>query len=432
MNPEITFHYANRNHIGYGIHALSLDKYLQKIGVRTLRGFESPDEITNTVCWVAVPSHADSWKDGQHVAIYTMWEGTRVPETFLETLAEFHTVIVPSHDNLRSFSEHHDNVHLCLEGIDPDDWYYVERTPPSTEFRFLFSGAGERKGGDLALKAFKLAFPTPPEQGPIPTLYMKAKNPEPWMVGDNVKLVTGVLDQDDLLALYETAHCYVQPSRGEGFGLQPMQAMAQGCPTILTDAHGHASFAHLGIPIPATLTKAGYFIYGDAGQWWEPDLDALVEAMRDVYFNYEDALLKAKISAEEIAEHWTWETTARRFLEILHDPMTTPYTGSGKTVTPTSSLYPVRVSRPWGAEIAGQTYYFTPGTTYYERADVKRAMMDLGVLHPDCMNEGGLHPEQVRRIAGESAANAYCPTCHQRLNSQPTAADDLLEAVSHL
>ena len=61
------------------------------------------------------------------------------------------------------------------------------------------------------------------------------------------------------LDLYRSCHAYLQPSRGEGFGLQPLQALALGRPTILTNAHGHASFAHLGIPLDSTMQKAAYF-----------------------------------------------------------------------------------------------------------------------------------------------------------------------------
>ena len=41
---------------------------------------------------------------------------------------------------------------------------------------------------------------------------------------------------DQEVDLFAEAHCYLAPSKGEGWGLCPHQAIAQGCPTVLTDA----------------------------------------------------------------------------------------------------------------------------------------------------------------------------------------------------
>ncbi len=131
--------------------------------------------------------------------------------------------------------------------------------------------------------------------------------------------MNGKLPPEEEIALYEMAHCYLQPSRGEGFGLQPLQAIAQGIPTILTDAHGHASFSHLGWGIGSKPVKAAYFIYGDAGEWWEPDLDDLCDRMRWMYDNWTEATITAAYASDVVAEQFTWKHTAEKFIGMFDD-----------------------------------------------------------------------------------------------------------------
>jgi glycosyltransferase involved in cell wall biosynthesis len=47
---------------------------------------------------------------------------------------------------------------------------------------------------------------------------------------------TGYIGDDDLAALYEGALCLAFPSKTEGFGIPPLEAMAKGCPVISSNA----------------------------------------------------------------------------------------------------------------------------------------------------------------------------------------------------
>jgi glycosyltransferase involved in cell wall biosynthesis len=48
-------------------------------------------------------------------------------------------------------------------------------------------------------------------------------------------IFTGYLTDPELRALYQSALCFVFPSLYEGFGLPPLEAMACGCPVIVSD-----------------------------------------------------------------------------------------------------------------------------------------------------------------------------------------------------
>lgn len=63
-------------------------------------------------------------------------------------------------------------------------------------------------------------------------------------ISKNVRLV-GFVPEEDLVALYNLAGVYVQPSIYEGFGLPVLEAMASGCPVAASFA---ASLAEIGGP----------------------------------------------------------------------------------------------------------------------------------------------------------------------------------------
>ncbi|WP_172200212.1 glycosyltransferase [Saccharibacillus qingshengii] len=53
-------------------------------------------------------------------------------------------------------------------------------------------------------------------------------------LGDNVRHV-GYVEDEELRTLYDSASCFVFPSFYEGFGFPPLEAMACGCPVVVSD-----------------------------------------------------------------------------------------------------------------------------------------------------------------------------------------------------
>lgn len=463
---ELTFLYAYGTQIGYARMATLMAEEMTRRGVdiynddghfaytqdmkdseRKLRGFDGPfrrmkESRTNAMCLASVPTHyAGKW-DGQHTSILTMWEAMRLPESFRDTLHEFDMMLVPSWHNRDLFGEYHDNVQLLLLGVDPTRWFYEPPPPPGPFFNFLISGAGQipapgstdpgpRKGVDVAYRAFRTVFKDLDRFDPQPRLHIKAMAGIGDYYGRNIDHHTGRLTDDAEVDLYRSAHCYVQPSRGEGFGLQPLQAMANGLPTILTNAHGHESYAHLGIPIGWTPSKANYFIYGDAGEWWEPNLEEVCEAMWDVYNNYDVHAAKAKESAAVIARDWTWSNTVDTFLHHLGPQMGDPYVGDGSWIDARPQLYKIVTTVDKLYESAGRTLYFRKGVEYWDRADIKRLVFENGALDPCCLtgDDHGLAEIQVLQLDKYRADREHCPTCHQQLNTLPTEADAIFEEL---
>lgn len=768
--------------IGYGRLGVQLARAIADRGVDVYDHLPKPEDpdplpgfrskITGTALWVSVPGHLDGWWDGQHLAIFTMWEATHLPESFRENLHHFDTVFVPSEQNLELFSRWHPNVHLTYLGVDPTAWHYTPRQTPEREFSFLCGGSGPRKGTDLAYRAFLTLWGREGSwgDGPVPTLTMKSPKGGEFY-GPRVKIMSGRLSDQEEIDLYAQAHCYVQPcfsddtlavtptgfkhhsdlsvgdeimtfspetnrleaqpikkmyrshytgdmvhfankqldlmvtpnhriyyegfsggnrvpgykvrtadqfvgkntryhfpvawegkdtdtadpfladlafvlgwylaegstdrnqnnyrisfsngdtteierlegtltrlgikssrytdtrsavpchkvtigsnkwlwtlfretagryqkdrrvpawlldcprpimercyeammigdgstkgnhvhyhtssealmetfvvlcmklgystkvwkrnqperhidgrtlapctnwvisiheqhhegtlkagrhvseekydgtvwcvetdnqtvittrnglvcgsgnSRGEGFGLQPLQAIAQGIPTVLTSAHGHASFAHLGYPIGSKLVPADYFVYGDAGDWWEPDFDELCDQMRYVYDHWDTAEARGVQDAAHVAAEFTWDHCATRILGAL--PLD-EYAGPGGFskvgdhvgwMKPVGDVYRARVLKRWIADIAGARYVMEPGVDYWVPADVKRILYEGGNLDPDTLDEAGLTPDEIENLPGYRWDKSFCPVCDQQLNTGVRKQDVILEQM---
>lgn len=445
MSPELTFLFVPGQEIGYGRMGVYIAREMTKRGITVYNDDGNPnrsessneralnhqymsDTPTNLMCYASVPTHMVGFFEGQHKAFITMWEAMTLPESFRDTFHEIDTMIVPSQQNVELFSRYHDNVHYMPLGVDPELWHYVPPTAPEREFNFLISGRGPRKGVDLAFKAFREVF-RGVTGGPTPRLIMKSLKGHGQYYAADVEHINGKLEPVAERDLYARAHCYLQPSRGEGFGLQPLQAIAVGRPTILTDAHGHASYAHLGLGISADAAPAEYFIYGDAGDWWEPSYDELCEQMWDVYKNWGAHFDRAKVNAEVVANEWTWSQVTDRFIEILGPEMTKPYAGSGAWCQSEQKLYRIVTRFDWSADIAGRQLYFEKGKEYWEPADVKRNLFDAGLLDPCCLDEddNGLAPAQVEDLGLYRAMHEDCPTCGKKLSDGEATAADRIE-----
>lgn len=433
---SINLNYVHSNSIGYGRYGVNLANELQKMGITVYDDLPSTDPAfpadehgdrtpgkSHVVAWISVPTHARGWYRSQYPVMSTMWEARILPPSFRQSLHEFEQVIVPSHHNVELFSQYHDNVKLVPLGVDPNIWHYSMRKEPQTFFNFMIGGSGVRKGTDLAHKAFRKLWGKEGSwgDGPIPKLIFKSPRGEDYY-GNRVEMVSGRISAAAEVTLYEQAHCYLQPSRGEGFGLQPLQALAQGCPTILTAAHGHDSFSHLGYGVSATPSKAAYFIYGDAGDWWEPDLDELCDHMKWVYENYGEACGDAFTASRVIANEFTWQQTAEKFVEAIgREKLETPYEESDWYV-PEQKRYLVITNQDWHCNIAGTDLQFKRGREFWEQADVKRILFEAGLLDPQCLTGAdiGLTPHQVERIPNYTAAHSTCAVCGQKLNMVKT------------
>lgn len=105
---------------------------------------------------------------------------------------------------------------------------------------------------------------------------------------------TGFIDDEDLPAIYAGAKLFVFPSKYEGFGIPPLEAMAAGCPVLSSDA--------------ASLPE----VLADAASYFESEnLESLKFALLLALRNPKTADLQAQ------AGKFQWNEEAKKLLQYL-------------------------------------------------------------------------------------------------------------------
>jgi hypothetical protein len=350
---------------GYGRMRNGLEGAFAQMGVLD-------QDTAKVVLFASLPTHINGWRRGQYPVLFTMWETDRLPETARETFRSFAQVFVPSEQNLELFSRYHDNVCLAPLGLD-DRWEFRHR-PLNRNFTFLFCGDNKRKGADLAVRAFKeLAKDDPSLRMVMLSRGINVSHPQ-------ITVISEKLSAGDEVELYAQANCFLAPSRGEGWGFCPFQAIAQGCPTILTDAHGHKAFSHLGVPVTAGKSEAEYKVWGNVGQWWEPNYQELVGAMKEVVGDYLLHRQHAETNSR-VARAMTWRVSADAVLaQLPADALGGSNESDSPWVSPELELFPIRTNQDVRCEIAGRPYVFERGNEVYVVADVKRILEEAHML----------------------------------------------------
>ena len=357
---------VNLPHVGYGKMVSGLrDALSTKV--------ELCDDAERVV-FALRPNLIKGWTTGQNPALLTMWETNWLPPQFSEYLHLFDTVVVPSLHNWELFSQFHDNVRVIPLGVDRDIWCPKAR-PDNKKFKILCGGSEwYRKGLDVVLKVFlEMNLPDAELHIKIVPPYLSAPDnlDYPNVVVHN-KWMTVEAEAD----LVRSADCFISVSRGEGFGLMPLQAISAGVPTILSDAHGHREFSDLAthrIPTRSVPTNEG--VWQNMGDWDEPEFDAIFSAIKDLYDNRDRYRQQAEIYAGETAA-FNWNTAADQLLQVVK-PTGNRVSGKWKALEPECEI---EVIKRVQADIGGHRVELTPGKKHRVVLNVRDVLKAAGLL----------------------------------------------------
>jgi len=180
------------------------------------------------------------------------------------------------------------------------------------QYLLYVGGFDRRKSVPELLKAYRQALPrlrgVPLVIGGQLPRIGTAFAPDPrrvareFGIADKVQLL-GHVSASDMPALYAGALALVYPSRYEGFGLPPLEALSCGTPVVATRASS----------LPEVVGEGGILVPPG-------DEEALSDAMCSLV---EDEALRARLSKRglEQAARFSWERTARETVAVYREAL---------------------------------------------------------------------------------------------------------------
>lgn len=258
---------------------------------------------------------------------FTMLEVDRLPPSWVEQANQMDEIWTPTEWGAEVFraSGITRPIYVVPLGVDttrfcpaPPREHLVDRTIFLSVFEW-----GTRKGWDLLLRAYCSAFrrsdpvllilkidcrvPAANPVREIATLLASVGRNRPPAVA---LIYNQPLTAAQLVQLYQGADCFVLPTRGEGWGMPILEAMACGIPAIATAWSGPIAFVNEanGYPLPIRgLVPTNHDSpYYRGANWAEPDEEALVELLRQAAGSPQERRRKGSQAFAD-AQQWTWE-----------------------------------------------------------------------------------------------------------------------------
>lgn len=293
---------------GFGHAGYYFTRSLQEIGYQVpYRDPEAPVEIN----W----AHPTRWEwsaKGKYHIGYTPWESSGLKPGWKEPMKYVDELWTPSPLIARWFEEAVGrDVHVYQHGIDPEIWRARKRQPID-KVKFLHIGEpAPRKGGQLALDAFREAFGDSRDV----SLTIKAYNYNTTKgpgghhphKHSNVDLNTRDVMDTELVDIVRNHDVLVYPGYGEGFGLIALQAIATGMPVICTSSWApYKKFILPELRLRSTLGESPWPEM-HPGKMFEPDYEQLVDLYRHVYNNFATLSDKAFKQTPSVVKAYDWK-----------------------------------------------------------------------------------------------------------------------------
>ena len=313
-----------RTNNGYGYASKNIISSLNKLGHFT--PFQDPKSKLQLN--FSQPLHFKLHKN-QYQISYTPWEYTVIPEEWKYYMQACDEIWVTSDWCANVFEDNGFKVsNVYPHGIDA--MWIPNRRQDDGLIKFLHIGEpAPRKAGQMVLDAFGSLFGN--KEGYSLTIKADQINTTrvynnyldknilgtPDKYYNNVNVITDVLNDEELVELYQSHDVLVYPSYGEGFGFIPLQALATGMPTICTTGWAHYE-NYLGpLKLKSELIDSPW-PFPHQGKVFEPNYQHLLELMREVSINFNAYSGYYFAQSTKIHKDYNWEQlTKNAFKDIL-------------------------------------------------------------------------------------------------------------------
>jgi glycosyltransferase involved in cell wall biosynthesis len=321
---------------GYAMSTREILRALDGEGIRVaFQQVLEPSPRTNVAVTYAPPSYFADNRGRRRVG-FTMQEVDGFPADWVRAANTLDEIWTPTEFNRAALVAGGVTrpVHIVPLGVDPEQFHpgAPAYRNPRGEYVFLTSLEwGDRKNPELLLQTFNRTFR---REEPV-LLVCKINHRDAGIHVPNTIRALGLdprggrayfiynreLPYEQLASLYCSADCFVSTSRGEGWGMPLLEAMACGLPAIATDWSGHTAFLdpadtyplRVRALVPAPRTCAYY----DGFRWAEPDEEHLASLLRHVYEHRDEARERGLRASARVRAQFTWGHTAKKIVARL-------------------------------------------------------------------------------------------------------------------
>jgi len=183
---------------------------------------------------------------------------------------------------------------------------------------FFLIHSGWRKGADLVARAL---YRIQKQHKNVFLVVKRAEGLDPYLnMLKNLRMIeiAGWLSNDELRQLYDACDVCVCPSRGGGFELNALEAIARGLPTLVP--HGMCFLDYLEYTIPVKLERRVRVLpYNPihVGRGFEVNINDFTDKLFNVVENLEHYKMMARKFSEHIRKQYAWFNVCERLYKIL-------------------------------------------------------------------------------------------------------------------
>jgi glycosyltransferase involved in cell wall biosynthesis len=260
-----------------------------------------------------------AFNQSRHKIVLTMTEGTALAPDWVKEINLFETVFVPTAWLIDVFKNSGVTrpIYVVPQGVNQLRYPYFNRQEHPT-FRFgHISYLDDRKNYLAMVQAFVSAFPKGDE--PV-EMILKSSNPKlsTRPVDPRIKVISNNLTVEEMYELIKSFDCFVFPSRAEGSGLPPREAMSTGCPCIVTDFSGlheisqpdiNYCLTHFTIDVPDPRGLPGFQA--------RIDVRELVYYMKYAFEHRDENKERGIKASKFIQDNYSWDKCAQNMIDII-------------------------------------------------------------------------------------------------------------------
>lgn len=297
--------------LGYGQASYNIYQSMKALGVEVEIEAEKADI---EICFSHPAEHV-FYDPSSYKIVYSAWESTDLHPLWKKNMLKGDEIWATSDWVADVFKNlFNKDIFVYKHGIN-SEWKPVLRKTSHKPFTFLHVGEPfARKDAQLVTETFIELFGNNPDYRLVLKSNgfntVKVKDPKygfitsPSSCYDNIITIDSVLTNEQMVGLHDLCDVFVYPSWGEGWGLQPMQALATGMPVISTD--GWADYyKYVTWRIDSRYVNSPWQDM-HPGMAMKPEKKSLKEQMQKCVEEYDSVLQQTFRNAFDIHREYDW------------------------------------------------------------------------------------------------------------------------------